>query len=183
MKFIATIKGTAPILHHKFSEEDLTSPKKPRSGDKILSEKEKREKATKFLYTDKKGRVCQPSSHIEGTMSKAATQFKMSGNNKKTYKDLVKGGVFVFPEYIPHKNQKWIVDSRAIVNPNTKGRSMCYRPRINNWELEFELEVNDDRADEHVIKNILEYAGAYTGISAYRPRFGRFEVTKFKRTE
>jgi len=66
------------------------------------------------------------------------------------------------------------------VNPTTRGRKMCYRPRIEDWSLDFTLEVNDDRIDSDVVKQILETAGMQIGIGAYRPRFGRFEVTSFK---
>lgn len=182
MKFNVTIKGLAPLLQHRFSEEKLYRVKKG-GGDKRLTEAEKRESAKQFLYVDSKGKVAQPSSHIEGAMIKAATDVKISGGGKKSYKDLVKGAVFVFPEYIPHKNQAWDVDERAVVNPTTRGRTMCYRPRLEKWELNFDLEVNDDRADEHAIKQILEIAGAQRGIGSYRPRFGRFEITKFAKAK
>lgn len=178
MKFKVNIKGIAPLLQHRFSEEKLTQVKK-RSGDKVLGEKEKKELASQYLYLSK-GKVCQPSSHIEGAMIKAASAVGLSGSGKKTYKDLIKASCFVFPEYIPHKNQKWIVDSRSVVNPSTGGRAMSYRPRLDNWELEFTMEVNDDRADENAIKEVLTLAGLRNGVGAYRPRFGRFEIIKFK---
>ena len=179
MKFDATIRGIVPMLHHRFSEEKLTQVKSPRSGDKKLSDEQKRETASQYLHTDNKGRVVQPSAHIEGAMIKAATDFKLSGAGKKTYKDVVKAGVFVFPEMIVHKNQDWTVDSRSVVNQTTRGRSMSYRPRLEDWELSFQIEVTDPRADAEAIRGILENAGAYKGIGSYRPRFGRFEVTQF----
>jgi hypothetical protein len=182
MKFNVEIKGLCPLLQHRFNEDTLITPKK-KTGDKRLTEAEKIEVAKQYLYTDGKGKVCQPASHIEGTLIKASTQFKMVGAGKKSYKEIAKGGIFVFPEMIIHKNQKWTVDSRSIVNPTTRGRSMCYRPRIESWSLEFVIEVNDDRADEQVIKQMLEHAGSYIGIGAYRPRFGRFEVTKFQKVK
>lgn len=182
MKFDVAIKGISPILFHRFSEEKLTNVKK-KSGDSKLTEEEKKERAKEYLYYDSKKKICSPSSHIEGTMVKAASEIKLSGSGKKTYKDLIKATCFVFPEYIPHKNQKWEVDSRSVVNPSTGGRSMCYRPRLDDWELNFELQINDDRADEHAIKQILEIAGLQRGIGAYRPRFGRFEITKFKKVK
>jgi hypothetical protein len=179
MKFDVTIKGTVPMLQHRFSEEKLTQVKAPRGGDKKLNDEERRETAKQYLYTDNKGRVVQPSAHIEGAMIKAATDFRLAGAGKKTYKDVVKAGVFVFPEMIVHKNQDWTVDSRSVVNQTTHGRSMSYRPRLEDWELSFELEVTDPRADADAIKGILENAGAYKGIGSYRPRFGRFEVVRF----
>ena len=166
------------MLQHRFDDEAILTAPSKKKGDKKLNEKEKIEVAKQFLYLNKQGKVCQPSSHIEGAMIKAGTQFKFVG--KKTYKDMMKAACFVFPEYIPHKNQKWEVDSRAVVNPTTRGRKMCYRPRIEDWSLDFTLEVNDDRIDSDVVKQILETAGMQIGIGAYRPRFGRFEVTSFK---
>ena len=182
MKFNVTIKGIAPLLQHRFSEEKLTSVTK-RTGDKKLTAEDKKIAAEQFLYLDNKGKVSQPASHIEGAMIKAATEIKMAGSGKKSYKDLIKGACFVFPEYIPHKNQKWEVDARSVVNPTTRGRTMSYRPRLEEWELNFELQVNDDRADEHAIKQILEIAGLQRGIGSYRPRFGRFSVEKFQKVK
>ncbi len=179
MKFKATIKGLSPLLMHKFSEEKLLQIKKGNGGDKRLSDAEKKVIASQFLYSHK-GKVVQPSAHIEGAMTKVATELRLSGAGKKTYKDLVKSSVFVFPEYIPHKNQKWEVDGRPVVNPTTRGRSMCYRPRMDEWSLDFEIEVLDDRADKDAIEEILKLAGLRCGIGSYRPRFGRFTVTSFK---
>lgn len=178
MKFKVAIKGIAPLLQHRFDPDKLTDIKKKR-GDKKLSDAEKRLLAEQFLYRSGK-KVVQPSSHIEGAMIKAATELRLSGSGKKTYKDLVKSSVFVFPEMIPHKNQDWTIDERAAVNPTTRGRTMCYRPRFEEWALEFEMEVNDDRADADAIKEILTIAGVRNGIGSYRPRFGRFEIVKFE---
>ncbi len=178
MKFNVTIKGIAPLLMHRFSEDKLTKVS-ARSGDRKLDDKEKRALATQFLYTHK-GKLAQPSVHIEGAMVKAATELRLAGSGKKTYKDLVKSSVFVFPEMIPHKNQAWDVDGRPVVNPTTRGRSMCYRPRLDSWELSFQVEVLDNRADPKAIEEIISLAGVRNGIGSYRPRFGRFEVTSFK---
>ena len=182
MKFNVRIKGIAPMLQHRFSEEKLTAIKK-KSGDKRLSDEEKRLSAEQYLYKDNKGNVCQPASHIEGAMVKAASSVGLAGAGKKTYKDLVKAGVFVFPEMIVHKNQEWGVDGRSVVNKTTGGRTMSYRPRLESWELEFTMEVNDDRADADAIKEVLTLAGMRQGIGAYRPRFGRFEVLSFVETK
>lgn len=178
MKFDIEIEGIAPLLMHKFSEEMITKIK-AKSGDKKLDEDEKREQAKQFAYFSK-GKLVQPAMHIEGALIKAATELKLSGSGKKTYKDLMKAAAFVSPEMIPHENQDWTVDSRAVVNPTTRGRSMCYRPRLDKWKLAFQLEVLDERADANAIKEILTISGLRNGIGSYRPKFGRFTVIKFK---
>lgn len=178
MKYNVTIKGLVPLLQHRFSEEKLTKAKTTRTGDRTLTEEAKKENASQYLYTDKKGKLVQPSNHVEAAMIKVASEFRLAGAGKKTYKDIVKAGVFVFPENIIHKNQKWEVDSRSVVI-NGGGRVMSYRPRLEEWELSFEVEVTDPRADPEVIKGILVHAGLYKGLGSYRPRFGRFSVTEF----
>lgn len=181
MKFAVKIRGISPLLMHRFSPDMLTTVKQ-RSGDKKMSEAQMREAAEVFAYKQD-GVLVQPSIHIEGAMVKAATEIKLAGSGKKTYKDLVKSSCFVFPEHIPHKVQDWVVDARAVVMPATKGRRMCYRPRLDSWELEFEMQINDDRADPDAIKEILSIAGLRQGIGSYRPRFGRFEVVEFNQVK
>ena len=177
MKYKVEIESLGAMLQHRFSEDILTTPSK-KSKDKKLTEKEKRAIAEQYLYLEK-GKPCVPANHLEGAMQKASTNFKFQG--KTSYKEIIKGATFVFPEYIPIKAKGWEVDSRAIVNPSTRGRSMCYRPRFEKWSLGFTIEVNDDRADGEVVRQILEHAGLYKSIGAYRPRFGRFVVKKFKK--
>lgn len=178
MKFDIEIKGIAPLLMHRFGTDMLTK-KKVRTGDKEMSPDEMKAAAEVFLYTNKKGELVQPALHIEGALVKAATELRLSGSGKKTYKDLMKAAAFVSPDMIPHEEQKWIVDARAAVNPTTRGRYMVYRPRLDEWSLKFQLEVLDERADASAIKEILTIAGLRNGIGSFRPRFGRFTVKKF----
>lgn len=181
MKFNVEIKGIAPLLMHKFSESAITGPRRPSKGDRGLSKEEKIKAAEAYLYLQG-SKLVQPSIHIEMAMAKAATEFRLAGAGKKTYKEIVQSACFIDGEYIPHKVQEWNVDARATVNQTTHGRVMTYRPRLDNWALEFAIEVLDDRADPEVIKSIIQSAGLRKGIGSYRPRFGRFEVTKFKQT-
>lgn len=178
MKFDVTIRGVAPLLMHRFSESMITGTKKVK-GDKVLTDKERKEVAEQFLY--KQGtKLVQPALHLEMALAGASSELRLAGAGKKTYKQLVKSSVFVYPEQIVHKHQEWTVDSRPVVNQSTGGRVMSYRPRLDKWELDFQLEVFDDRADKDAIKEILTIAGLRSGLGAFRPRFGRFEVVKFK---
>ncbi len=180
MKFDVKIKGIAPMLMHRFNEDKITGIRKQSGADKSMDEKAKIEAASKFLFVNSKGKLMAPAVHIEGAMIRSASELRLAGAGKKTYKDLLKAALFVSPEQIIHKNQKWEVDGRPVVNPTTRGRSMCYRPRLEEWELEFQVEVLDDRADPNAIHEILKLAGLRQGIGSYRPRFGRFEVLSFK---
>lgn len=48
------------------------------------------------------------------------------------------------------------------------------------WELQFSIEVQDERLSPEVMKAVLEEAGRAVGIGDYRPRYGRFAVEQFQ---
>jgi len=168
-KIDVTIRGVAPLLMNRFTGEDSTKIKKLKTSYDPM------EDAENSLYRDEKGRLCQLATHIEGSIIKSATQFKMKG--KKTFKDAVKAGVFVEPELIPHKIQEWTIDTRPAVVQ--RSRVMRSRGRLDKWELDFTMNITDERLTPEIMKEILVNAGKFVGIGDFRPRFGRFEVVKF----
>lgn len=179
MKFEVTLRGICPMLQHRFSEDALTGVKSAGSGIKNPNEAQKRTIAESYLYKNSKNKLCVPANMIEGSIISASGEFKLAGAGKKTYKEMAKSSMFVFPEMIELKDQNYTVDVQSVVTPATGGRKMCYRPRFNEWEISFVLEVTDPRADVDTLKMILETAGLRKGIGSYRPKFGRFEVIKF----
>ena len=174
IKYKVKVRGIAPLLFNRFPDEDnLDGKSKAKSAQPT-----KAEQVEKSVYRLDNGDLYQPSEHFVGAMVKAGTVFKLEG--KKTYKDVVKGGVFVDPMKIPHLKQDLKEDWRPVVNPSTRGRIMKGRGRLDEWELEFELVCIDPRATADVILEILKYAGSYTGVGDYRPRYGRFEIIESK---
>lgn len=171
-KYEVSIKGTAPLLMHRMSEE-------PAPRKKAGATYDNQECAEKALYKNKEGKICQPAIHIESAMIKASTEYKMTGRGKKSYKDAFKGGVFVEPQMIPHKKPEWGIDLQNVVIQ--RSRIVRARPRFDEWELNFEILCLDERIIEQVIKDVLTDAGKFIGIGDYRPRYGRFIVTKFKK--
>lgn len=174
-KYNATIRGICPLLMHKF-DDNKDSNKLIKSGSE---NRDPKLDAQNSLYKNERGVICQPASHIEGAMIRASTSYNMAGKGKKTYKDAFKGGVFVEPQMIPHKNQKWNIDSRNVMIQ--RARIIRSRPRFDNWELSFSIINTDERIRGEILKEILSDAGRYFGIGDYHPRFGRFEVIKFER--
>jgi hypothetical protein len=172
-RFDATIRGTAPLLMHRFSnEKDSTTPKK--SG----SQYNDREYAENALYKNEKGEIVQPALHIESAMVDAATNYRIPGQSRKTYKQPFRGGVFIEPNLIPHKIPKWQLDLQSVVIQ--RSRIMRARPRFDEWELDFTILNIDERITSSIIRSILEDAGKFIGIGNYRPRYGRFKVIKFE---
>ena len=117
-------------------------------------------------------------------MIRAGVEFKFEG--RKTFKDVVKRGIVVEPFQIPLQNdkgkvyKKWDeIDARRVVIQ--RAAVVRWRPLFHEgWKLNFTIQVLDeDSLAVSTVKEILERAGSY-GIGDYRPRFGRFMVTKFE---
>lgn len=163
-----TIRGSKPLLQNQF--------KMTMEGNKKKKKVYSAEEDANAALIKKDGSICQPGIQIEGAMIKSAVDFKYEG--KKTFKDAVKAGVEVYPEFIPHKIAKWTIDSRPAVIG--RARIIKSRPRFEEWELDFQIKIHDDRIEPTTVKQILENAGDYYGIGDYRPKFGLFEVVKWE---
>lgn len=177
-KYSIIIRGIYPLLMHRFAGEKRIE--KDRQISKSGSDKhDPMEEAITALYKNEKGIICQPANHIEGAMIRASVAYNMAGKGKKTYKDAFKGGIFIEPQMIPHKIQKWELDLSPVNVQRAK--IMRARPRFDKWELEFTILNIDDRIRGETLKQILIDAGRYFGIGDNHPRNGRFDVIKFER--
>ena len=167
----AGIMGIRPLPQNSFSTGfDHRGPSKK---GKLFSEEAETDKR---LVRNEKSVICQPSSHLEATMIKSAAEFKFMG--RKTFRDLFKAGVFVLPTLIPHLNQNYAIDKQAVVV--SRARIIRCRPRFDEWSLEFQIQIFDDRIEPLVVKQVIENAGKYHGIGDFRPRYGLFKLTKFE---
>ncbi len=182
------IKGVAPLLQHRFPMPTLEAMSK--GGKKTTGSVDYTEEWKKALYVIPKGFIYQPATHIEGAMVKAAVNFKIPGKRGKTYKDLFKAAVFVTPDAISHgikepkkldtdPTKRLYIDMRPVVVQ--RARVVRLRPAFAaGWELEFDIELADNQIAPELVNEILVLAGSTVGIGDFRPKFGRFMVTRFE---
>lgn len=193
-EYNVTIQGTADLLMNAFEVVGDTPPAPPTGAAKDYSDE-----WIQKLYLLDDGTLYQPEAHLIGTLIKAATSHKVPGRRGKTYKDTVKGGIFIEPAYIPHKaNLSDFEQAVVITGPAPDGakynvyvdrrpvrvqsaRVTRYRPALRKgWELTFRVQALDDEFQPAALKAILDTAGREVGIGDFRPRFGRFMVTHFE---
>lgn len=183
-KIDVRIAGIAPLLQHRrpFPEEELENKPEPRSGIPDWSLE-----AETSLYKLDDGNIYQPADHIHASMVKGAVNFQIPGKGKKTFKDLTNAAVVVEPDCILHglvfdgfekpdsNGHCVVVDKRWVVV--NRSRVLRYRPKFEEWALEFAISVLDEQYPAVVVRDVLDWAGKYVGIGDFRPRFGRFQVT------
>ena len=192
-EFAVTIQGTADLLFNAFEQVG-----DPPANVKTTVAKDYSDEWLGKMYLLDDGTLYQPETHLIGCLVRAAVTEKIPGRHGKTYKDAVKGGVFIEPACIPHKSTiKDFENAPVITGPMSDSRSTVYvdrrpvrvqramviryRPALcKGWELSFTVQCLDDDFQPAALKAIIDRAGREVGIGDFRPRFGRFMVTEFK---
>ena len=174
-----TIEGTSPLLMNRPSMliGDISKDKKPLANDYDAQ-------ATSKLYTNPKGKLYQPSTHLQGALIEAGKHKKVVGKGKATYSKIVGYACQVDPFEIEHEIQDWETFTVLAVNPSTKGRIPLSRPMLRKWRLSFEVIFDETEVDPTIMKELFDIAGRIVGIGDWRPAkkgpHGRFQVTNWK---
>jgi hypothetical protein len=185
MKITATIKGITPILMNRFTEDAEIKVSSGISKVSVSGKGTPREQAQKKAYADEKGNLYIPGPNIFACIIQAGSFHKV-GKSKITTKksSLVPAGMAINEIVCPLHTKAFEVDSRSVVIPATGGRIMCHRPRLDEWELSFSLEVDREMFDEPTVRLLVDDAGRKVGLGDFRPDrkgpFGRFTVTKWQ---
>jgi hypothetical protein len=183
-----SIEGVAPMMQHRFPVPDIVTMGK--GGRKQTGATDYTQEWREYLYVNPDGVIYQPASQVEGSMSIAAGGFKVSGNLLASYRVFFKFAVFVLPEEITHNikapesldtdaDKALYLDMRPVVVQ--RNRVVRIRPTFKvGWKLDFEIQVIVDQIPHDIVNEVLTLAGRTVGIGDYRPRFGRFIVTRFE---
>lgn len=171
------IKGTSALLMNRF-------PLVPVDGfDKLRPDEQVKHSA----YLDDEGYLYIPGINIQRCLIAAAVYSK--GKGRSSLQKPVAACVLVEPEYCHlqsngNKVSSYSIDSRAVVNPFTKGRIVRHRPRIDEWEVAFSIEYDPLLLKEEELRHVLDDAGLRVGLLDFRPEkkgpFGRFMVTEWR---
>lgn len=139
------------------------------------------EEAEASCYRDEKGYLAFPADNVKTAMIITSSMYKVG---KTRISPFVAGSVFISPRMLSFGVKKYQIDTRrAVVQKQGILRS---RANLPEWELAFEMTVDDDFPveDLSVLRRILEEAGRRVGIGDFRPQkkgwFGKFSVEKFE---
>lgn len=184
------IIGTAPLLQHRFGEQDENSP----TTRPIHIEQE-----DPRLIAERNANIAKDGTHyfsgaaVSRLLREAGGQHKQRGS-RKSLKYVVPGAVRVLADTITIRNAdggklngpvtSCEVDSRPVTIPATKGRVMRHRPRYNSWGAIFDLLINEERLAVEMVHQLLDEGGFTIGFGDFRPEkggpFGTFRIIEFK---
>ena len=168
------IKGTSALLMHAYPMVEPPRGWEKSSPAEQAAVAEYRDPDTQELYV--------PGIAIQRCLVAAATYSK--GKGRASLQKQVAACVLVIPERISLGIKEYVVDSRPVVIPATKGRIVRHRPRFDNWRLTFSIEYDTELLSETDLRHVVDDAGSRVGLLDFRPEkkgpFGRFIVTGWK---
>lgn len=180
-----TIKGVTPLLQNRFTEEAQIKVSNGTVGAMRGKQPLPREQAEQKTYRDINGSPMLPGPNLFAAIIEAG-KFIKAGKSKLTTmrSSLIPAGLAISEAELPITPAKWEVDSRSVVIPATGGRIMCHRPRFDEWQIKFTLDIDESIFGQELIRELIDIAGQRVGIGDFRPSrkgpFGRFVVVLWK---
>lgn len=171
-KVQCTIKGLSALLMHAF----------PMIPIEAIEKKSPAEQAEVSAYRDPdNGQLYIPGIAIQRSLVGAATYSK--GKGRSSLQKSVAACVQIFPERCGLGVKEFCIDSRPVVIRATLGRIIRHRPRLDEWQVSFEIEYDDTLLTEQQVRRIVDDAGSRVGLLDFRPErkgpFGRFVVVNW----
>lgn len=180
-----SIAGVTPLLMNRFTEITEIKVSSGTSSVAIGNKGTPREQASLKTYSDDAGNLYIPGPNIFACIIQAG-KFHKAGKNKvtTTKSSLIPAGMAVREVVCPLNTKNFEVDSRSVVIPATGGRIMVHRPRLDEWDLSFTLEVDDAMFTADFVRLLVDDAGSKIGLGDFRPDrkgpFGKFVVTGWR---
>lgn len=167
------MKGKSPIMMHKY-------PENPISG---FEKKPKEEQAELVSYRIPGSReLYVPGVAIQRALINSALYSR--GRGRASLQKEAAACFMVSPEYVGLGTEKYVIDSRPVTIPATKGKIMRHRPKVNEWKISFGLEWDETLISEEQVKKIVEDMGIRTGLLEFRPAckgsYGRCEIEEWQ---
>lgn len=124
------------------------------------------QKAASRLYLDPKGQPVIPGHNLFRSILGAAPQIGYDPI------ELIHNLGIQERELLLVSPAPWLVDTRSVRNPETGERSLCYRPRFEDWSLQFTLLADLEVISREHLRFMVETAGKIIGLGDYRPERG-----------
>jgi len=174
-KITCEVRGISGLLMNAFPMIPIENPPpEKRSPEEQADLKAYRDPDTGMLYI--------PGIAIQRAFIGAAAYSK--GKGRASLQKQAAASLFIFPERVSLGVKKYVLDSRAVVIPATRGRVIRHRPRLDEWKAKFEIEYDESLLTERQVRQIVDDAGSRVGLLDFRPEkkgpFGRFIVTEWK---
>lgn len=172
------ITGAADLLFHRWQNEAVAEKAAARKG----SAAKKTDNVESYVYRNETGEICLPGEYLRGSIIEAS-KFKQDPRSpRKSARDLFKAGIISLTPLATLGVKQWDYEDRRRVTVQRNGVTRV-RPAMRvGWVAKVDLMVNvPEYIDQTLLLDVLQMAGRLIGVGDFRPTYGRFDVTSFKR--
>lgn len=173
-----TIEGTADLLFHRWSDDEVEAKAKAAKGSKA----KKTDNVESYVYRDAEDNICIPGRYLQRAIVEAARFHQDPRSPRKMAKDLVQAAVVVTPAITPvlvrgEPTQAWdyLDRQRVVVQRNAISR---VRPAfVTGWQARFSvMSLLPEYVTPEFLRRLVEDAGRFVGVGDFRPTYGRFSL-------
>jgi hypothetical protein len=179
-----TIAGITPLIIDRFTNEMLEG-RTPGTTNK-RTEPTPLEQAGAKLYKYDDGRPYLPAIYLFRSIIDAGRFIKIGKRQLSTRDETIVPSFLslVGIDYPIRSKEGWRVDARGIVNQTTKARVMAYRPIFDDWEVDFNIDLDTSEGKVSTARELVDRAGRAVGIGVMRPSrkggYGQFKVIRWE---
>ncbi|MGH7180292.1 MAG: hypothetical protein ACREJC_23135 [Tepidisphaeraceae bacterium] len=166
-----TIEGVSALLMHAF----------PMVPVEALEKKSIEDQAECAAYRDAETkRLYIPALNLQRSFISGATYSK--GKGRGSLQKNAAACLSIGPtDRLDLGIERYVIDSRPVVVPATKGRVLRHRPKVPSWRVTFEVQYDELLLSAAQVRRIIDDTGSRVGVLDFRPEkkgpFGRFIVT------
>jgi hypothetical protein len=189
MNIQITVKGTEPLLMHRFNDGSIptTTGKSKVKKSKEVSIEDIAELAA---YKDEDGELYAPTNWFFQSIMGAGRfqKIRINGGTPRQIStrddSVVPACVWMVGQKAPLNCKEYKIFSTSAVNKNNNARIMTHRPMIENWGCTFTVRLDENFMSEEVLYQLFTDAGMRVGVGSYRPEhkgsFGTFLIEKWE---
>lgn len=171
-----TIRGSAAILFHRWSNEAVAEKAAAAKGSKA----KKSDNLESYIYRCDNGNLGLPGEYVRQSIIGAARFRQDPRSPRKSAMDLFKAGVVSLTELadLNVADPDYIDRRRVLIQRSAITRE---RPALKEgWTTTVELMVLlPEYIDRTTLIEVLTNAGRLIGVGDFRPTYGRFAVVSF----
>lgn len=176
-----TIEGVSKLLFHRYDCAAVEAKNKAGKGTR----EKKSDNIESYVYRDDNGHLVIPAENLHAALAESAKSYQDPRSSRKSARDLFKAGILVLPDLMrltnpdgkPYESWDYLDTRRCLVQQSAVSRT---RPGLEaGWRLDADITIlTPGLISVELLRSVVANAGATIGLCDFRPRFGRFQVTR-----
>lgn len=173
-----TITGSSDIFFHRWNCESVEAKAKASKNSKA----KKTDDVESYVYRDDKGEICIPGEYLRQAIINAAKFRQDPRSPRKSAMDLYKAAIICETQLASLGVKDWDYEDRRRVVIQRNGITRTRPAMRSGWCATFEISVIlPEYISQTDLSEVITNAGRLIGIGDFRPTYGRFVVSHFRR--